>query len=163
MERRTSRGTLSPIPAGTFIRSSGEMWPYLPTSPYAIGLGKEIFVYSEQTSQPGEVVTLGTRTEDPRAHSVVAHLLSERREHRARIAALEAKVAELEAAVGLPTSEPRKIKKAQAKKEIQAYFDEHDDAVIYPDDVAEALNIDLRLAIDLCRELATEGYIGEST
>lgn len=53
----------------------------------------------------------------------------------------------------------RDIDDESAKREIKALFERHDGDTLYPDDIAETLNISVRQAIDLCNELHAEGLI----
>lgn len=89
-------------------------------------------------------------------HSIVEQ---NRQRDRERIGALERKVAELEAATGLDQPAPRKISRAQAKKEIKAHFRDNHGKTIYGDEIAEALNLDLMQVIEICEDLEREGKI----
>lgn len=45
------------------------------------------------------------------------------------------------------------------KARVKAYFEEHDGETLYPDDVAEALDLDLLTAIEICESLVREGRL----
>ncbi len=81
------------------------------------------------------------------------------RRNQQRIEALERQVAELMSVLGLDQSEPRDITKAQAKRDIRVYFRENNGKDIYPDEIAEALNLDLMQVITVCDELEKDGRI----
>ena len=89
-------------------------------------------------------------------HAVVEQ---NRRRDRERIEVLEQEVAELREAVGLDRPAPRNVSKAQAKKEIRGYFAKHDGELIYPDDIADDLNLEMQQVIEICEALAEEGKI----
>lgn len=95
----------------------------------------------------------------------VQSLLSEAQSiDRQRIEELERSVVELRAAVAAlsPFVEPHPhLPKADAKAKIKALFQQRHGEVLFPDDVAEALSMDLGQAIELCEELAAEGQIAE--
>lgn len=86
-----------------------------------------------------------------------------RRRDRERIETLEQEVAELREAVGLDRPMPRKISGQQAKKEIVTYFSKNRSGSFDPDEIAQALNLDLSQTVKLCRELASEGEIVEAS
>jgi hypothetical protein len=88
-------------------------------------------------------------------------LLEQSRKDRARIAALEREVRELRAVFGLDRASPLRLPKARAKRMIRRFFAERHGETLYPDDVAEAMNLDLSQTIELCRELAVDGAIAE--
>lgn len=54
------------------------------------------------------------------------------------------------------------LDEASAKQAIKAYFEQHHGEVMYPDDVADALGLDILQAVQLCAALAEEGEIGEA-
>lgn len=85
--------------------------------------------------------------------------LDEIREYLRRIEALETQVAEMRAELGWDQPEPRGITNTQAKREIRAYFREHDGKDVYPDEIAEALNLDLMQVVSVCDELENAGKI----
>lgn len=93
---------------------------------------------------------------------VMKLLLTQNRDDRDRIAALEGEVAELRTAVGLEEPEIRSISPVQGKKEIKAYFEKHDGETVFPSDVAEALALDYDLVVELVNELETKGQIGKA-
>lgn len=78
----------------------------------------------------------------------------------ARLAAVEEALSGfLDAPAGAAPA-PREIGDEEAKDEIKAYFAARDGAAIYPDEVAEALGIDLLRAVRLCEALVAEGRLG---
>ena len=85
--------------------------------------------------------------------------LDKNREYLHRIEALEVQFAKMRAALGWDQPEPRDVPNARAKREIRAYFRDNDGKEIYPDDIAEALNLDLMQVISLCDELEDAGKI----
>lgn len=85
--------------------------------------------------------------------------LDRNREYLRRIEALEVQFAKMRAALGWDQPEPRDVPNAQAKREIKVYFRENDGKEIYPDEIAEALNLDLMQVISLCDELEDAGKI----
>ncbi len=76
---------------------------------------------------------------------------------------LKKEVAQLKSAIEPEPPQIREISDAKAKSEVRAFFNEHDGEVIYPDDVAEVLNIDLMQAVRVCDALAKEGKIAQTT
>ena len=72
---------------------------------------------------------------------------------------LKNEVAQLKKAIEPEPLQIREISDAKAKSEVRAFFKEHDGEEIYPDDVAEVLNIDLMQAVRVCDALAKEGKI----
>lgn len=56
----------------------------------------------------------------------------------------------------------RAIADDEAAQEIVTYLDSHSDETVYPDDLAEALGLDLMRVIELCEMLSAEGKIGRS-
>ncbi len=89
-------------------------------------------------------------------HAVVEQ---NRQRDRERIESLEREVAELRVAVGLDHPTPRKVSKTQTKKEIRAYFAQHDGQVVYPSDIAENLTLDYDLVLVAINELEKEGKV----
>ena len=81
---------------------------------------------------------------------------------RARIEALEQVVAELQEVIGVGRGALRKISKAQAAREIRAYFAQHDEQVVYPSDVAEDLNLDYDLVLEAINELEKKGKVSKA-
>lgn len=76
---------------------------------------------------------------------------------------LKKEIAQLKNAIEPEPAKIRAISDAKAKSEVRAFFKEHDGEVIYPDDVAEVLNIDLMQAVRVCDALAKEGKIAQTT
>ncbi len=107
----------------------------------------------------GDVITL-PKAPPPAADSQMLRIaLEENREYLRRIEALEVQFARMRAALGWDQPDPRDVPNAQAKREIRAYFRENDGKEIYPDEIAEALNLDLMQVISLCDELEDAGKI----
>jgi hypothetical protein len=75
---------------------------------------------------------------------------------RAENKSLKKKVAVLEQNSEI---ELRDITREKAKKEIEAFFKEHDGETIYPSDVMFALGLDHYLVSEICQELEKEGKI----
>ena len=92
-------------------------------------------------------------------HAVVEQ---NRQRDRERIESLEREVAELRAAVGLDRPAPRKVSKTQTKKEIRAYFAQHDGQVVYPSDIVEDLNLDYDLVLVAINDLEKEGKVAKT-
>lgn len=76
---------------------------------------------------------------------------------------LKREIAQLKNAIEPEPLQIREISDAKAKSEVRAFFNEHDGELIYPDDVAEVLNIDLMQAVRVCDALAKEGKIEQTT
>lgn len=96
----------------------------------------------------------------PAADSEMLRIALDRnQEYLRRIEALEMQFAKMRAALGWDQPEPRDVPNAQAKREIRAYFRENDGKEIYPDEIAEALNLELMQVISLCDELEDAGKI----
>ena len=93
---------------------------------------------------------------------VVQLLLSQNRNDRARIEALETQVADLRSTIESTYPDPREIPKAQEKKEILEYFESHDGETIYPSDLAEELRIDYDVVCSVIDALAADGEITEA-
>ena len=89
-------------------------------------------------------------------------LLEQSHRDRERIEALERNVAKLQGAISLDRPAPRKLSKAQAKNEIRAYFAQRDGQVVYPSDIAEALNLDFDLVSAAVHELEKEGKVAKT-
>ncbi len=106
----------------------------------------------------GDIVL--SRVPSPAADSEMLRIALDRnREYLRRIEALEVQFAKMRAALGWDQPEPRDVPNAQAKREIRAYFRENDGKEIYPDEIAEALNLDLMQVISLCDGLEDAGKI----
>lgn len=100
----------------------------------------------------------------PAADSEMLRIALDRnQEYLRRIEALEVQFAKMRAALGWDQPEPRDVPNAQAKREIRAYFRENDGKEIYPDEIAEALNLELMQVISLCDELEDAGKIINKT
>ena len=107
----------------------------------------------------GEVIFL-PKVPWPTADSEMLQIvLDKNREYLHRIEALEVQFAKMREALGWDQPEPRDVSNARAKREIRAYFRDNDGKEIYPDDIAEALNLDLMQVISLCDELEDAGKI----
>lgn len=78
----------------------------------------------------------------------------------ARVAAVEEALAGFLGAPAFDAPAPREMEDAEAKDEIKAYFAARAGAAIYPDEVAEALGLDLLRAVRLCEALVAEGRLG---
>ncbi len=132
-----------------------------------------IVLYEENASSFGEVVvpffqgtpTLRAFFSPGTADSLeMIHAMVEqnRQRDRERIGALEREVAELREVVGLDRSEPRKLSKAQAKKEIRSYFAQHDGQIVYPSDICEDLNLDYDQVLVAINELEKENKVSKA-
>ena len=136
---------------------------------YAYVLGMPAFGghVSNFLTASGETETAGASTVQakhaPSVDSdVVKLLLNQNQDDRNRITTLEREVAELRDVVGLKEPEIRSVSRAQAKKEIKAYFEKHDGETVFPSDVAEALTLDYDLVVELIDELETNGQIAKA-
>lgn len=106
----------------------------------------------------GDVILF--RVPSPAADSEMLRIALDRNlEYLRRIEALEVQFAKMRTALGWDQPESRDVPNAQAKREIRAYFRENDGKEIYPDEIAEALNLDLMQVISLCDELEDAGKI----
>lgn len=106
----------------------------------------------------GDIVL--SRVPSPAADSEMLRIALDRnREYLRRIEALEVQFSKMRVALGWDQPEPRDVPNAQAKREIRAYFRENDGKEIYPDEIAEALNLDLMQIISLCDKLEDAGKI----
>ena len=134
---------------------------------------REIILYEEKASSFDEGIipfyhgTLALRSffSPGAADSLeMVHALVEqnRQRDRERIGALEREVAELRDAVGLDRPAPRTVSKAQAKKEIRAYFAQHDGQVVYPSEIAEDLTLDYDLVLIAVNELEKENKVSKA-
>ena len=100
----------------------------------------------------------------PAADSEMLRIALDRnQEYLRRIEALEVQFAKMRTALGWDQPESRDVPNAQAKREIRAYFRENDGKEIYPDEIAEALNLELMQVISLCDELEDAGKIINKT
>ncbi len=78
---------------------------------------------------------------------------------RQTVQVLASQMAELRSALGFDQPAPRDLTDAQAKKAIRAYFRENDGKGVYPDDIADALNLHLMQVVRICEELENAGKI----
>jgi DNA-binding MarR family transcriptional regulator len=92
---------------------------------------------------------------------VIRNFVNQNRSDRDRIAALEKRVEELSATLGIPTAAKpaRRLTRAQAKSAIKRYFAARGEETVYPSDVASELNVDYDLAAQVISELEAEGEI----
>ena len=60
------------------------------------------------------------------------------------------------------TVELRELTDHRAREEIRAYFEKHHGEILFADEVAEALSIDVEQSIRLCEVLRREGKIAEA-
>ncbi len=97
------------------------------------------------------------------ASATSEHLTHMVASYQRRIETLEREVAELRSVLGMDRSVPSVLPDAEARALIKKFFVEHDGEVFYPDDVAEALDLDLGQAIKVCRELTAEGKLAEKS
>jgi len=58
--------------------------------------------------------------------------------------------------------EVRETTVEEAKEKILGYYEEHKDESIYPDDVADALGLDLKITMQAAEELKKEGKLKEA-
>ncbi len=150
---------------------SVQVRPSILTTPQSLG---EIILFEEKTSSFDEgmmplyhdtlalrvIFSSGAADSLEMIHAVVE---KNRQRDRERIGALEREVAELRDAVGLGRPMSRKVSDQRAKKEIVTYFSKHRGGSFDPDEIAQALNLDLSQTVKLCRELASEGEIVEAS
>lgn len=71
---------------------------------------------------------------------------------------LSARILKLEAGEEVKFLEPREITREQAKAEITLLFKETERELYYSD-IAERLQLDLKLVVEICDELLEEGVI----
>ena len=150
---------------------SVQVRPSILTTPQSLG---EIILFEEKASLFGEEImpfyhstsTFPAFFSPGAADSlemIYAVVEQNRQRDRERIESLERKVAELEAATGLDRPMSRKVSDQRAKKEIVAYFSKHRGGSFDPDEIAQALNLDLSQTVKLCRKLVSEGEIVEAS
>lgn len=60
------------------------------------------------------------------------------------------------------TVELRELTDHRAREEMRAYFEKHHGEILFADEVAEALSIDVEQSIRLCEVLRREGKIAEA-
>lgn len=61
-----------------------------------------------------------------------------------------------------PSTEPRQITDEQAIMEITEFITAHEGTAVFPDEVAEALDLDLMKVIEICEALVEEGKIARN-
>ena len=93
---------------------------------------------------------------------MLRNALDQNQEFVRRIEALERQLAEIQDALGASEHEPRKITKAQAKREIRSYFKEQPDETVYPSDVAIALGLEYDFVVGVIETLEREGRIAKA-
>ena len=86
-------------------------------------------------------------------------LEEENRSYRQRIETLERQMAELFEARAESEPQVRKISKARGRREVEAYFKEHQDKIIYPSDVADALGLSFDFVAVVIEDLEEQGRI----
>ncbi len=82
--------------------------------------------------------------------------------YRHRIETLEREVAELRSLLGVDRPAPRILPRAKVRALIKQFFAEHDGEVIYPSDVAEALNLSHETVERAIVELEADGKIAKA-
>ena len=89
-------------------------------------------------------------------------LEEENRSYRQRIETLERQMIEL--LEDRAESEPRvrDVTKAVGRREVRTYFKEHREEIIYPSDVADALDLEYDFVLGLIEELEAEGRIAKA-
>ena len=85
--------------------------------------------------------------------------LEENHFYRRRVETLERQMAELFEARAESEPQVRKIPKAQGRREVEAYFKEHQDKIIYPSDVADALGLSYDFVAVVIEGLEEQGRI----
>ncbi len=74
-----------------------------------------------------------------------------------------ARISKLEKATGvLAPVQLRDLSDEDAKLEIKSFFEKHHGKTLFPDEVADALDLDVLQVIRLCRELEGGGEIAEA-
>ncbi|MHC1599323.1 MAG: hypothetical protein ACXQS5_00655 [Candidatus Methanospirareceae archaeon] len=93
--------------------------------------------------------------------------------HDKKIDLLSSEISELKAAfeelsrlkeflpLNIRVVEVRETTIEEAKKEILEYYEKHKDEVIYPDDIADELGLDLKITVKAVEELTEEGKLEE--
>lgn len=81
---------------------------------------------------------------------------------REKVQTLEDQMSSLIARLGLDQPPPRRITKSEAKREVAAYFQAHQDETIFPSDIADELNIDYDVVVDAIRQLERAGTIAKN-
>lgn len=118
------------------------------------GKGSSFVQTSPSVALPALLKALPVNVHDP----VISALVAE-------IARLQRAVAELSQVV-LVNSRPNAVSVRQlsddtAKREIKDLFERRHGEILYPDEVAEELNIDVMQAVRVCEALDREGKIGK--
>ncbi len=152
-----SRIATTPEP-GIILHRMGETestGPIAVVAPISVE-GKETLVIERQDWQVG----LGFVHYSPSSSvDMLQQTLEENLSLRQTVQTLQSQMAVISSVLGLDQTEPRDITKALAKREIRTYFREHDGEEIYPDDIADVLNLDLMQVITVCDELEKDGRI----
>ncbi len=134
--------------------------------------GGNIHLPSEKTFSIGQILTprhvsestLRTFLSATGAESLdmISELLEQSRYDRRRIETLEHEVSRLRDLIGLNRPAPRALSKARAKKEIRAYFTEHDGEKIYASDISDGLNLEYDLVLMVINVLEEESKMDAS-
>ena len=120
-------------------------------------IGGAVEIETAPTSAASDsIVSLRTDVGALRAHTPLLD------DDARRLDRLERRLEENVARVGKANGEVREISAAKAKREIKSYFDRRDDKNIYPDEVVEALQLDLLLVVKLCEKLTNEGQLART-
>jgi len=141
-------------------QSAASTFQLVGTGQTAAGFGRQ-FTRRVQTARDtrgsfGTVAGFGTSaTSEHPTHMVASY--------QYRIEVLEREVAELRSLLGVDRPAPRVLPVAEARTLIKGYFVQHHGSVFFPDDVAEALNLDIGQTIEICRALASEGSLAEKS
>lgn len=122
----------------------------------APGMSKGLFAFLAEDALAEEQLVHFRRSAPV---DLLQHALNENLTLRGKVEVLEAQMAELLSRLGLTDVETRDISKAQAAQEIRVFFRENDGSEIYPDEIAEALNLDLMQVIEICEDLENAGKI----
>lgn len=119
------------------------------------GLRRELYV--EASSDRPFVVY------DRATSKKIDELLTKLEEMDRQLQETGARVSELEKTTGvLAPVQLRDLSDENAKLEIKSFFEKHHGKTLFPDEVADALDLDVLQVIRLCRELAGEGEIAEA-
>jgi hypothetical protein len=152
-----SQAATAPEP-GIILYGMGETestGPIAVVAPISVG-GKETLVIGRQDwSEDLGIVHFSPSS----SVDMLQQTLEENLSLRQTVQTLQSQMAVISSALGLDQTEPRDITKALAKREIRTYFREHDGEEIYPDDIADVLNLDLMQVITVCDELEKDGRI----
>ena len=90
-------------------------------------------------------------------HTTFAQLRSLRQE----VVNLQKEIEKIKDSLEISENQVREISNTRAKNEIKEFFEGRHGEVLYPDEIAEALNLEIEQVIRLCRELEVEDKIGE--